>query len=74
MDSKKWLVISVVLLSLFGCGGSSDSDGTTEPPANKTPTSNAGVEQTADEKTVVTLAGTSSELSVFLSLTIGISF
>ena len=57
------LLILIMVISACGGGGDSSSGGgnTPPPPANKAPTVNAGADQTVDEQTSVTLAGTASD-------------
>ncbi|WJG07896.1 hypothetical protein [Aliiglaciecola sp. LCG003] len=62
--SKFSLLIFICLL-LTACGGeSSDSagnSGSSNPPANKAPTVNAGNDQTVNEQTTVSLTGTAAD-------------
>ncbi|MFT6270919.1 MAG: hypothetical protein ACJAVV_003758 [Alphaproteobacteria bacterium] len=54
---------SIVILTcgLFACGGGGGSDPTPPPPPNNTaPVANAGVDQTADTGSVITLTGAAS--------------
>ncbi len=55
----------LLTLTLYSCGGGGGSDDgggvTTPPPANVAPTANAGVDQTVDELTEVTLSGSGTD-------------
>ena len=62
MRTVKWQVVGMVatfavLLSLAGCGGGGDGEGT---PANRLPSANAGPDQTVDAGSTVTLDGSGS--------------
>jgi lysophospholipase L1-like esterase len=60
---KSILVVSAIMLTLSGCGGSSSKNKTPPPPpppANVAPTANAGADQTVAELAAVTLNGSGS--------------
>lgn len=56
--SKFLIFLPVISATLTGCGNEKT---TPPPPANQAPTANAGTDQTANERTVVTLSGTASD-------------
>ncbi|MBA6348122.1 BspA family leucine-rich repeat surface protein [Colwellia sp. BRX8-9] len=56
------LLLVLSILSACGGGGSSDSGGGTIPPAtNLAPSANAGIDQSVDENTEVTLSGSGTD-------------
>ena len=59
-------ILSLLFISVFmtACGGGGSSDTTTTPPptpVNLAPTANAGVDQSVNEKVVVTLSGSGTD-------------